>query len=163
MAEAQFLSHWYQLIEGMSHSTQEFYGALEEAISRRDIPKVKTGRVEHAEGGLLGGKRQYFRVTCRKLIFDVCAAPFGTGFFFSWWLAKKQSFMERLYEMPILGKLLVWLIKPFTYFAIDTALMFQSSVHQAVMDCIDQQTQAQGIRALSADERKPILKEIYKR
>ena len=34
------------------------------------------------------GKRTYLRVSREGLNFDICAAPFGTGYFFSWWLAK---------------------------------------------------------------------------
>ncbi len=36
----------------------------------------------------LSGKRIYLRVSREGLNFDICAAPFGTGYFFSWWLAR---------------------------------------------------------------------------
>jgi uncharacterized YccA/Bax inhibitor family protein len=42
--------------------------------------------VDWKEGGLLSARREYLRVKRGKLSFDVCAAPFGTGFFFSSWL-----------------------------------------------------------------------------
>lgn len=41
-----------------------------------------------AEAGMFSGKREYLRVTRGRFTFDICAAPYGTGFFFSWWLAK---------------------------------------------------------------------------
>jgi hypothetical protein len=40
----------------------------------------------------------------------------------------------------------------------DTALMFQESVHNAVLEVVDCITAAKGIRALTEAERKPILK-----
>jgi hypothetical protein len=52
---------------------------------------------------------------------------------------------------------------PTTYYKIDTTLMFQESVHRAVVEVIDQMTQAKGLRALSESERKPILRNIFKR
>jgi hypothetical protein len=40
-------------------------------------------RVEFAEGGMLSAKREYLRMTRERLVFDICAAPFGTSYFFS--------------------------------------------------------------------------------
>lgn len=40
-------------------------------------------RVEFSEGGLLSAKRTYLRMTRERLVFDICAAPFGTAYFFS--------------------------------------------------------------------------------
>lgn len=50
-----------------------------------------------------------------------------------------------------------------TYYQIDTALMFQEIVRRAVLEVIDDLTKAQGLRALSESERKPILREFYGR
>jgi hypothetical protein len=35
------------------------------------------------EGGLLSARRQYLRLKRERLVFDICAAPFGTSYFFS--------------------------------------------------------------------------------
>lgn len=82
------LSHWSTLIDGLRASPQECYAAIEEAIRRREIPGIKTSRVMFREGGFLSAKRIYLRVSRKRLGFDICAAPFGTGFFFSWRLGK---------------------------------------------------------------------------
>ncbi|MBI3417607.1 MAG: hypothetical protein HY043_20135, partial [Verrucomicrobia bacterium] len=47
------------------------------------IPGLEMSRVEFAEGGLLSADRVYLRMTRERLVFDVCAAPFGTAYFFS--------------------------------------------------------------------------------
>ena len=52
---------------------------------------------------------------------------------------------------------------PATYYRIDTALMFQTAVHAEVLAVIDGMTKAKGIRALSEDERKPILRDFFQR
>lgn len=152
------VSHWYQLIEGLQHSTQAFYEALEQAVAGREIPKAKTGRVEFSEGGVFSGKRLYFRVTRLEHVFDICAAPFGNGFFVSWWLSTRPS--GCLASLPGIGWIFQKFVKRVTYYVIDTALMFQESVRLAVLEVIDGLTTAQGIRALSELERKPILHNI---
>jgi hypothetical protein len=44
---------------------------------------MELARVEFSEGGMLSDKRIYLRMLRERLVFDVCAAPFGTSFFFS--------------------------------------------------------------------------------
>jgi hypothetical protein len=45
-----------------------------------------------------------------------------------------------------------------TFYRIDTANMFYTAVHGAVVDAVDQLTTAKGVRALSVDDRKPIMR-----
>ncbi len=161
---ALVISHWYHLIENFQTPTMEFYTAVEQAIERRQIPDVKPSRVDWKEGGVFSAKREYLRIKRKEYIFDICGAPFGTGFFFSWWLGEKPAgLLGMLSEIPFIGLFFAWLTRPKTYYKIDTALMFQSSVHTAVMEVIDGMTSAKGVRALSELERKPILRDLYRR
>ncbi len=207
--------HWAQLIEGLQASPLELYAQMESAISSRQIPEIQTSRVEWKEAGLFSGTRQYLRVRRGKLVFDICAAPFGTGFFFSHWLIEEPPsaiafaafgcggliaitlvfgvaiailklffgivvggiasaalafFMgravasgavgsvEAISSIPILGRVFDFLFRPETYYALDTAAMFQAVIHQAVLEVIDGATKAKGIRALSEAERKPVFR-----
>jgi hypothetical protein len=88
MGKPQVEGHWHSLIEGFSTSSLDFYELVKAGIARRDIPDLKISQVEWNQGGLGAGKRVYLRVSREGLNFDICAAPFGTGYFFSWWLAK---------------------------------------------------------------------------
>jgi len=99
------ISHWHKLFEGFQMSPLEFYGTLEQALARRQIPDASTSRVDWKEGGILSARREYFRVARGRLVFDICAAPFGTGFFFSWWLAERTSSLGLLlfFLIPILA------------------------------------------------------------
>lgn len=81
------ISHWSTLIEELQASPLECYAAIEEAIQRREIPGVRISRVWFKEG-FFSAKRLYLRVSRNRLGFDICAAPFGTGFFFSWRFGK---------------------------------------------------------------------------
>jgi hypothetical protein len=88
MGKPQVEGHWHSLIEGFSTSSLDFYELVKVGIARREIPDLKISQIEWKEGGLGAGKRVYLRISREGLNFDICAAPFGTGYFFSWWLAK---------------------------------------------------------------------------
>ncbi len=157
-------AHWYHLTEGLQESSQKFYSSVEEAIRKRQISDVKLSRIDYKEGGIFSAKREYLRVKWKKYIFDICAAPFGTGFFISWWLGTKpSSIMALVYMIPFVGALLVRTFKPETYYQMDSTLMFQESIHLAVLEALDQTTAASGLRTLSESERKPILQDMFKK
>ena len=89
-SKSPVLSHWYHFVENFSTSALDFYTAVEEAVATRGLPEdVSTERVTYKEGGVLSAKREYLRVKRERLNFDICAAPYGNGYFFSWWLAKR--------------------------------------------------------------------------
>lgn len=81
--KADVLSHWYSLVPGFNTSTKDFYEAVEKELKTREVPGLDISRVEFSEGGLLSNKREYLRMTRERLVFDICAAPFGTSYFFS--------------------------------------------------------------------------------
>ena len=80
---ANVLSHWYVLMDGIQFSTQDFYGSIESELIERKVPRLKISRVEFHEGGTLSDNRIYLRLARERYAFDLCAAPFGSGFFFS--------------------------------------------------------------------------------
>jgi hypothetical protein len=81
--KGEVISHWYSLVSGFNTSTKEFYDAVEQELKARQLPGLELFHVEFSEGGVLSPKREYLRMTRERLIFDVCAAPFGTSYFFS--------------------------------------------------------------------------------
>ena len=214
------ISHWYHLIENFQASPLEFYGSVERGIQARQIPEAVNSRVDFGEGGVLSARREYLRIMRGRHVFDICAAPFGTGFFFSWWLSERPNsltpfvvigfflgilivggflmsqmgFFQGLFvllvgilglfaivqslvkqgtlaqdvedaflEVPFLGPIYEKIFKPMTYYRMDTALMFQESVRRAVADAVDELTKTKGVRALTELERKPIIKEFFRR
>ena len=97
------ISHWYQLVEAFQTSPLSFYKEIEAAIDRRMVPEMKGARVEFQEGGLLSTHREYLHIVRGRYSFDICAAPFGTGFFFSWWLTEPQSRFGFLYLLAFVA------------------------------------------------------------
>lgn len=203
----------------------EFYTAFEKAVEERKVPQLHSTRVEHKESGLASANREYLRMHRGKHAFDICAAPFGKGFFVSWWLWVPPLRFGFLYllavcfglfiltwimwgiglamgasmsgaafgfllgnvavffgmpallwcigsglrsgaiagestvlAIPILGRIYEWIFAPTTFYSLDTAIMFEKSVHRAVLEIIDCMTTAKGVRALTDDERKPVMK-----
>jgi len=74
-----------------------------------------------------------------------------------------QDVEDALLEIPFLGAFYETIFKPMTYYRMDTALMFQESVRSAVAEAVDELTKTKGVRALTELERKPILKEFFRR
>lgn len=158
------LSHWNHRVEGMQQSSNDFYAQVERLIKGENVDGVKIERVNIAEGGVFSSKREYLQIRRGEHVFHVCAAPFGTGFFLSSWLGIKESgFWAWLSELPVIGVLVQNILKPLTYYKIDTALMFQSIAHTAVLRVLDDLTTTKGIRALTETERKPIMRDFFSR
>lgn len=158
----QIISHWSTMIEGLEASPLEFFNAVEKAINDKEIKNTKHSRFIWKEGGILSTKREYLRIKRKDHAYDICGAPFGNGFFVSTWLGDHESgLLARLFSIPIIGRILEGLFKPQTYFRHDTALMFQSLVHSAVLEVVDSMTKAKGLRSLSEAERKPEMRNFF--
>jgi hypothetical protein len=70
-------------------------------------------------GGPASAKREYLQVGREKLIFDICGAPFGTGFFVSWWLAEAKTNRNPLLKIFAVITMLViagWTLNQFGFF-----------------------------------------------
>src|ERR1700691_1515832 len=104
--QPDFISHWDQLIPNCQASSLEFYNSVEKALEARSVPQTQWTRVEHKEGGIASANRVYFRTQRGKYAFDICAAPFGTGFFVSWWFTEPPLPFAFLYTVAFLFALL---------------------------------------------------------
>jgi hypothetical protein len=99
-SKADVIDHWYALIPGFNSSTKDFYEAVEKELKDRQVPGLEIFHVDFAEGGALSNKREYLRMTRERLVFDICAAPFGTAYFFSC----------RFAEIPAVVKILEFMV-----------------------------------------------------
>jgi hypothetical protein len=98
--KADVLEHWYALVPGFNTSTKDFYESVESELKTRDVPSLESAHVDFAEGGVLSSKREYLRMTRERLVFDICAAPFGTAYFFSCRFAQIPAVI-RLWQLLI--------------------------------------------------------------
>ncbi len=79
----EVLDHWYTFVENFNTSTDDFYSAFEKELEHRQVPELAISHELFSEGGIASAKRKYLRLKRESLAFDVCAAPFGTSYFFS--------------------------------------------------------------------------------
>lgn len=70
---------------------------------------------------------------------------------------------DTLLEIPIVGPLYERIFHPVTFYKIDTALMFQESIRSAVSEALDKIMNDKGIRALTEEEKAPIMSELSRR
>jgi hypothetical protein len=99
--KADVIDHWYSLIPGFNASAKEFYEAVEKKLKECEVPGLEMFHVDFAEGGVLSGKREYLRMTRERLVFDICAAPFGTAYFFSCRFAEIPAVIQ-LWQLLVL-------------------------------------------------------------
>jgi hypothetical protein len=119
-------------------SPREFYQAVKDAVERRKIPGVKFATVEHKVGGIFSDKREYLRITWKDLVYDICGAPFGTGFFVSWWqqAPKDSGIFTGFFGETAVGVARA-LVKPDTFYKADTVSMFKGIVSNAFNEAVD--------------------------
>src|SRR5258708_2732638 len=79
----EILDSWILFADSFSYPPQEFYSSLDKEMTARKIPSMEISREEFCEGGMLSDKRIYLRLFRERLALYTCAAPFGTGYFFS--------------------------------------------------------------------------------
>ena len=80
------IGHWSKLLGGLATTPQDFYGAVEAAVKRQEIPECRLSRVDWSEQGFTSAKREYLRAERGEFLIDICGAPFGKQFFASSWL-----------------------------------------------------------------------------
>ena len=164
-SSTEVISRWSTLIENFQYSPQRFYEQVAIAVGERQIPDASIATVNFKEGNFLTAKREYLRIYCKRdVYFAICGAPYGTGFFVSWWLLEPPDgcLVSLFKPFPFLSAIGAALARPWTYFRADTATMFRTAVHSAVLQVVDAMTSgAQGVRGLSENDRKPVNREFF--
>ena len=148
---SEVIARWHHHFDNLQLSSQDCYTSLQQHIEKRQIPGAKCYLVTFSEyGGVLSAQRLYFHVRNVTYRFHICAAPYGTGFFVSWWLRESKSLGEILVNkwFPITAQK--------TYYQLDTQTMFRESVHRAVLNMIEDLTAGKGVRGLSELDQQTI-------
>jgi len=100
------LSHWHHRFETLPFSSTEFYQRVKEVLETKGMKHVESSLVNYSQGGLLSPNREYLRIKYKEYVFDLCAAPFGTGYFISWWLGEMVSPIRDFWiNLPTFGNL----------------------------------------------------------
>ncbi|MBK9631948.1 MAG: hypothetical protein IPO62_12940 [Saprospiraceae bacterium] len=161
--KSEAVKNWSTLIPNIQHHPEDFYELVEHILNEREVPGIKTERRTFKEGGVLSSHRLYLQLSRGDYIFHICGAPWGNGFFFSWWMRKMDDPLgDLLKNLPFVGKIFASRIDYDTYYRLDTDMMFRTSVHQSVLAAIEKLTEGKGIRSLTELERTADLRVIGK-
>jgi hypothetical protein len=145
-------SHWQHFYDGCQISTTDFYNQIETGLRDRKIQGLNFGQESFLESHVFSAKRVYLRIAEQEYLFYICAAPFGTGTFVSWWLCiKDENFVNKI---PILSKLAGKDRHNKSFYQMDTEAMYQSVIHSTVLSVADSLTKEKGVRELSELERQ---------
>jgi hypothetical protein len=84
------IGDWRHLFDDLQLEPSEIYAVIKDAVARRDVPDVNFSQVVYREAGFFSAGRAYLRVSRENHVFDICASPYGRGFFVSWHLAEAR-------------------------------------------------------------------------
>jgi hypothetical protein len=162
----RIISNWDTYFPDLPFSTMDCYASVQEIMKKREIPGIGYFTVDLKEhAGFFGNKRVYLRVMNGPTNFDICAAPYGTGFFVSWWFGEQKlgCLTRILLYVPIVGAYIKAKLEFKSYYILDTQSMFQHATHTAVLESIDTITSEKGLRVLTELERQPVNMRIRTR
>jgi len=141
--------HWKHFYDNIQFPTTDFYEQVKQGLIERRIEGLQFGKESFLESHILSGRRVYLAIKEHEYIFYICAAPFGTGTFVSWWLCiKDESIINKI---PILNKLAGKDRNNKSFYQMDTEAMYQSVIHSTVAEVADKLTAEKGFRLSELD------------
>lgn len=93
--------HEGSYLENFSVPSSALYEAIEGEFSALNIPDIAVSRVLYREGGPHTIKREYLRISRERFAYIVCAAPWGSSFFFSKRFTEKTRNL-RVWELIVM-------------------------------------------------------------
>lgn len=79
----RLLGYWPRLFENVQFSPRQFYANFLENLEIQKIPDLEVNALTLRQSGVFSARRLYVQFRRERLVFELCAAPFGTGFFCS--------------------------------------------------------------------------------
>ncbi|MCB9044691.1 MAG: hypothetical protein H6550_01000 [Chitinophagales bacterium] len=151
-------SRWQHIFDGLKFSSDDFYKSVQELVNSKEMPDVSISKIKFDQTTIYDVDRVYLRIRRDDSMFLVCAAPFGTGFFISWWYGQPVDWFKEMWlVIPILGWVLRNTIYTQTFYKLDVDGMFSETVKQCVKEAIENMTSAKGTRNLTEQEYKETM------
>lgn len=137
------LSHRQKQLDGIQFSPLLFYDRLALALQARNVAELRITRVVRREGSIFTPKRECLRVAFKSTIYDVCAAPIGTGSYVSWWEIEERSiFQEILRKSPTMEMIM----DSKSEYQRDSEMWFVNLLHIAIDEAIADTSTPHGMR-----------------
>lgn len=77
------ISYWCTIFDDCVYSPRDFYEMVERNLARRQVPDLLRDYILLHEGTVFSRRRLYYQMRRERIVAEVCAAPFGSGFFIS--------------------------------------------------------------------------------
>jgi hypothetical protein len=142
-------SHWQHFYDNCNIAAGDFYTQVEAGLKDRQIKGISVTTESFLQSHVFSAKRVYLRITENEYVFYICAAPFGTGTFISWWLCVKDEKIAN--KIPILSRLAGKDRNNKTFYQMDTEAMYKSAIHSVVASVADSLTSEKGYRLTELD------------
>lgn len=147
------MKNWHHYFVGLEIASRDLYEQIMAEIKERKLPDLMFNYRRYFEAGIFTSRREYLSIGYMKFNLDVCCIAYGEGYYMSWWLGEDDPGLFS--RIPILNDLVGLNPKYKSYYQIDTATLFQSAVHDAILTVIDRISKEKGIRPLTELERQP--------
>lgn len=142
-------------------STLEFYQTVEEVFTNRQVVGAEISRTTRSEWNLLSTRRIYLQIRYREARCIIGGLPLGTGFQLTWrYGIIPNKFFVVLFDTPYIGQIAERLFSPPTFYRNDVYMAFEQLIRAVINETTHQLTQ-QGLRPLTANEQRPLLREFY--
>jgi len=141
--------NWKHFYDGIQFSTTDFYAQVKQGLVDRKVDGLSYAKQSFLESHIFSARREYLRITEHEYVFYICAAPFGTGTFVSWWLCVKDE--KLINKIPILNKLAGKDRNNKSFYQMDTEAMYKSVIQSTVTAVADGLTKEQGFRLSELD------------
>ena len=149
------LKHWSHHFPGLQLSSRALYQKIIDEVKERKPEGVSFEYAMYFESGIFSPRREFLCIEFKQFKMDVCCMSFGTGYYISWWLGEAEPGL--LSRVPLLNTLLGKNPLYQSYYQLDTATLFQSGIHDAILKVIDDISTEKGIRLLTEFERTPLF------
>ena len=157
-------SKWQYYIDDFTVEVPELYENVVEAVKNTKCPDLVFRKIVLREAGAFSSERTYLRIRYKNLSYDVCAANFGGGAFFSCRMGEHLLLLRGLLmKIPYVGETVERTLFPQTYYIEDTTAMVNATITKAVQDVINDTLSNEGRREMTSEEMKPILRSVYPR
>ncbi len=145
-------SRWHTSFD-FQLSVKDFYESVEEAIRNTGVNSISIDCVQYSTSShVYLSQREYLQVRREDQMFLICAAPFGKGFFVSWWMGKPINFIEDLItRIPKVGPAIAAYMYRKSFYEMDTDSMFRDCISNCVKEIVNKMTNEHGTRLSESD------------
>ncbi len=160
--DGQILARWQGSLEDACCTTLMFLEMVQDTILEKELSNISFSYITRREGGWFSPERVYLRIRCKRLYFDTSAFVAGNSLIVSWWLHRDApGVADLLSELPGVGHILEKTTRAATYYTVDYIEYFQRSVHESIIQSLDNLSEQNELPYLPETEGQPVWEEIW--